>query len=183
MKYLGISGSLRGSSINSALLRVASQFVPESAHLAIYEGMAKIPLFNPDLESSVPSEVMRLRSTVDQADALIIASPEYAHGISGVMKNALDWLVSFEGFVAKPVALLNASPRAHHADSSLREVLRTMSARIVENASVSIPLLGSAMSEAELSESEELRRELSAVFEALGSAVVGSSDAPRLPFS
>jgi NAD(P)H-dependent FMN reductase len=74
--------------------------------------------------------------------ALLIASPEYAHGVSGAIKNALDWLVGFEPSVGKPVVVLNASPRAHHADDALRETLRTMSAVIVESASVSIPLLG-----------------------------------------
>jgi len=70
---------------------------------------------------------------------LLIASPEYAHGVTGVLKNALDWLVASERFFGKPVAVLNASPRAHHADASLREILRTMSANIVEAASVSVP--------------------------------------------
>ena len=140
-------------------------------------------MFNPDLESDVPGEVIRLRSTVDQADALIIASPEYAHGITGVMKNALDWLVSFEGFVGKPVALLNASPRAHHADAALREVLRTMSARIVEGASIAFPLLGSGMNEAEMMASKELRRTFNSVFVALADVVGGGSEAPTLPVS
>jgi len=81
---------------------------------------------------------------------LLIASPEYAHGVTGALKNALDWLVSFEPFANKPVALLNASPRAHHADASLREILKTMSAELVEPASISIPLLGSALTEDEI---------------------------------
>lgn len=183
MRYVGICGSLRGESINSMLLRVASGYAPLGSQLDMYEGMARLPLFNPDLESDTPGEVLRLRSVVDQADALVIASPEYAHGITGVMKNALDWLVSFEGFVGKPVALLNASPRAHHADTALREVLRTMSARIVEAASVSFPLLGSGMDEAQMIESRELRRALNQVFTALAEAVGGGSEAPSLPVS
>ena len=74
---------------------------------------------------------MAFRNAVGKASALIIASPEYAHGISGVSKNALDWLVSYEGFVDKPIALVNASPRARHAFDALHEVLRTMSANII----------------------------------------------------
>jgi len=75
------------------------------------------PLFNPDLEMSPPANVMTLYRAVVEADALLIASPEYAHGVSGPIKNALDWLVGFEPFAGKCVAVLNASPRAHHADA------------------------------------------------------------------
>src|SRR5262249_16472189 len=74
----------------------------------------------------------------------------YAHGISGVLKNALDWLVSYERFVALPVAVINTSPRAHHAYDSLLEVLQTMSATLVHEASISVPLLGGCITEAQM---------------------------------
>jgi NAD(P)H-dependent FMN reductase len=113
----------------------------------IFGGVGELPLFNPDLETSLPSQVTAFHAAVAEADALLFASPEYAHGVSGAIKNALDWLVSFEPFVGKPVAVLNASPRAQHADSALRETLKTMSAVIVEPASVSIQLLGTKLGE------------------------------------
>jgi chromate reductase, NAD(P)H dehydrogenase (quinone) len=147
MRVLGISGSLRKASINSALLRAASRLAPSSIELTVFSGIGDLPLFNPDLESRLPSQVLALHSAVANSDALLFASPEYAHGVTGAIKNALDWLVSFEPFVGKPVAVLNASPRAHHADSALRETLKTMSAIIVEPASVSIQLLGSKLDE------------------------------------
>ncbi len=115
--------------------------------LVIYGGVGDLPLFNPDLETSLPFHVVAFHAAVAEADALLFASPEYAHGVSGAIKNALDWLVSFEPFIGKPVAVLNASPRAQHADSALRETLKTMSAVIVETASVSIPLLGTKLGE------------------------------------
>ena len=93
------------------------------------------------------------------ADALIIASPEYAHGVSGAMKNALDWLVSFEPFVYKPVAVFNASPRAHHGDDALREILKTMPAIIVEPASIDIPLLSANLTATGIIEHVEYRRQ------------------------
>src|SRR5690349_11997273 len=105
----------------------------------MYPGLGTLPLFNPDLEADPPPAVREFRDAVGRADALIVASPEYAHGISGVLKNGLDWLVSFEGFIGKPVALVNTSPRAHHALDTLREVLQTMSARILPEASVTLP--------------------------------------------
>ncbi len=148
MKILAISGSLRAASINSALLRTAARLAPPGIEVRLCTVVGDLPLFNPDLEGQVlPSSVMRLQTDVAEADALLIASPEYAHGVTGTIKNLLDWLVSFEPFVDKPVAVINCSPRAHHADAALRETLKTMSAQILESASVSIPLLGTGIQE------------------------------------
>ena len=147
MKVLGISGSLRAASINSALLRAAQRLAPPETTLTIFPSVGELPLFNPDLEASPPAPVRALHAAVAASDALLIASPEYAHGVTGAIKNTLDWLVSFEPFVHKHVAVLNASPRAHHADAALRETLKTMSAVIVEEASISIPLLGAKLTE------------------------------------
>jgi NAD(P)H-dependent FMN reductase len=114
--------------------------------------------------------VTALRDAVAASDALLFASPEYAHGVTGVIKNTLDWLVSFEPFVDKPVAVLNASPRAHHADAALRETLKTMSAVIVEGASISIPLLGAHLTEEDMAQdpmvSPAIRGSLLALYEA-----------------
>jgi len=150
MKILGLSGSLRSVSINSALLRAATRLVPSYITMSFFDGLGELPLFNPDLEQSPQNIVTSFRSQVADADALLIASPEYAHGITGTMKNALDWLVSFEPVAEKPVAIFNASPRAHHADAALREVLRTMAMVIVERASITVPLVGSQINEEEI---------------------------------
>jgi chromate reductase, NAD(P)H dehydrogenase (quinone) len=147
MRLLGISGSLRKASINSALLRAAKRLAPPEIEFTVFGGVGDLPLFNPDLETTLPKEVLALHKAVANADALLFASPEYAHGITGAIKNTLDWLVSFEPFVGKHVAVLNASPRAHHADAALRETLKTMSAVIVESASIAIPLLGAKLDE------------------------------------
>jgi chromate reductase len=147
MKILALSGSLRSASINSALLRAASRLAPPEIAITLFDGLGDLPLFNPDREASPPGVVTYFRSQVADADALLIASPEYAHGVTGTVKNALDWLVSFEPFADKSVAVLNASPRAHHADAALREILRTMAAVIVEPASIIVPLLGTKLDE------------------------------------
>jgi chromate reductase len=147
MRILGISGSLRAASINSALVRAAARLAPPDVVLHVFHGVGDLPLFNPDLEARLPSPVIALHAAVAAADALLVASPEYAHGVTGSIKNTLDWLVSFEPFVGKPVAVINASTRAHHADAALRETLKTMSANIIEAASVSIPLLGAHLTE------------------------------------
>src|SRR5262245_51317788 len=116
MNVLAISGSLRAASVNAAFCRAASRLAPPGIVVTHFQGLGSLPLFNPDLEHRPLPMVEEFRAVVGAADALLIASPEYAHGISGVMKNALDWLVSYEGFIAKPVAVVNTSPRAHHAN-------------------------------------------------------------------
>lgn len=100
----------------------------------LYEGLGNLPLFNQDIESDEPRAVMQLQTAICRADAVLFASPEYAHGISGVLKNALDWMVSNGVLVGKPVALWNASPRASHALAALRETLKVMAVRLVEAA-------------------------------------------------
>ena len=147
MKILAISGSLRAASINSALLRATKELAPPGIIIDMYSEIGDLPLFNPDLESAIPVTVKRFRHQISEADALLIASPEYAHGVTGAIKNALDWLVSYGPFANKPVAILNASPRSQHADASLRETLKTMAAHIVEPASVTIPVLGAGLDE------------------------------------
>jgi len=147
MHILALCGSLRAASINAALLRTCARLAPQDMQISVWPGLADLPLFNPDLQAQTPGSVLALYQRVAAADALLIASPEYAHGVSGVIKNALDWLVSFEPFVNKPIAVLNASARARHADAALRETLVTMSANLVKPASITLPLLGSALTE------------------------------------
>src|SRR3546814_9004075 len=115
----------------------------------------------------MPAAVQHWRDAVAAADGLLICSPEYAHGVSGVMKNALDWLVSGPEFVGKPLALLNASTRAEYAPAQLAETLRTMSGIVVDAAMLSLPLLGGtrdARSEEHTSELQSLMRISYAVF-------------------
>lgn len=138
MKILALSGSLRANSINSALLRAAARLAPVELMVTVYHGLGDLPLFNPDIEGRSIESVTNFHAQVANADALLIASPEYAHGVTGTTKNALDWLVSFEPFTYKPVGIFNASPRAQHADAALREILKTMSAMVVEEASMTI---------------------------------------------
>jgi chromate reductase len=114
VQVLGVCGSLRAASINAALLRALRRLAPAGVRVSVTD-VGGLPLFNPDLETQLPPEVAAWHAAVTGADALVIASPEYAHGVSGPMKNALDWLVSFPPFAGKPVAVLNAAPRAQLA--------------------------------------------------------------------
>jgi NAD(P)H-dependent FMN reductase len=150
MKILALSGSLRAASINSAVLRTVRHLAPAAIEVRLFSELGDLPLYNPDLENAPPAVAQQLRNEVAAVDGLLIASPEYAHGVTGTIKNALDWLVAFEGFVDKPVAVLNATPRAHHADAALRETLITMSATLIEAASITLPLPSANIGEAEL---------------------------------
>lgn len=160
MKILALSGSLREKSYNKSAIEALSQVVPEGVEVSVFDGIRDLPLFNPDLEEERVPAVERFKGALGNSDGLVIASPEYAHGISGAMKNALDWLVSGEEFIRIPIMLINTSPRAHHAQEALREVVVTMSGSIVENACLSLPLLGSGLNSAEILQDAELSASL-----------------------
>jgi Spx/MgsR family transcriptional regulator len=143
VRILAISGSLRIASLNSALLRAVSCLAPSDVRVELFTELGNLPPFNPDIEISDLPPVANFHARLLEADGVIIASPEYAHGVTGVMKNALDWMVGSEAFINKPVALLNASPRATIAQASLKETLTVMSARVVEEASITLSIIGS----------------------------------------
>jgi NAD(P)H-dependent FMN reductase len=138
MTIVGISGSLRQHSSNAALLRAAARVAPAGVQVAMYEGLGELPHFNPDLDeegSAPPPPVAELRRLLIDADAVLISSPEYAHGVPGALKNMLDWLVSTGELVGKRVALLNASPvGGGYAQAALLETLRTMNWNVVDDA-------------------------------------------------
>lgn len=142
MRILAIAGSLRARSTNLIVLQAARQLAPTGMEILVFEGLGDLPLFNPDREEESLPSVAALRAAVGEADGLLICSPEYARGVSAVLKNALEWLVSGPEFPDKPVAVINASQRSTDADGQLRLILRTMSARLIEPASVTIPMLG-----------------------------------------
>ena len=145
IRILAISGSLRQASANTALLEAAAQVAGGVARVTIYRGLALLPPFNPDLESSaVPGPVAAFRAALDACDAVLISSPEYAHGVPGVLKNALDWIVGSGELMGKPVAVVNASPHTTRAWASLSDTLTMMSARIIVGASIVVPVQGAA---------------------------------------
>ena len=150
MKLLAISGSLRRVSSNTTLLRAACLLAPPNVSIELYEGLSDLPHFNPDLEADgiAPPAVADLRARMQAADGVLICSPEYAHGVPGVLKNALDWLVGSGETLNKPFALLNASPRSTYAQAALAEILTTMAANVIAEASVAVPLGGTNLDEA-----------------------------------
>jgi chromate reductase, NAD(P)H dehydrogenase (quinone) len=157
MRILAICGSLRAHSSNRAALEAARLLAPPPMAITLFEGLATLPYFNPDVEAEAPpAPVLAWREAIGQADALLICSPEYARGVAGVLKNALDWLVGAFEFPDKPVAVINASQRAVHADAALRLTLETMSAQLVAEASITLPLLGRNLDAAGIAADPEL---------------------------
>jgi chromate reductase len=145
MKIVGISGSLRAGSSNAALLRAAAALAPAGMELILYLDVGRLPHFNPDHDGVgdvAPPAVAELRALLATADGVLISSPEYAHGVPGSLKNALDWIVSSGELTDKPVVLVNASPSGgEFAQPALIEILRTMSARVLADASLVAPFV------------------------------------------
>jgi chromate reductase, NAD(P)H dehydrogenase (quinone) len=141
MLLFAISGSLRTNSANTAVLQAASLIAPPVVEITLYDGLGQLPHFNPDLDGDgVAPAVTDFRRRVQQADGVIFSVPEYAHGVPGTLKNALDWLVGSGEFVDKPVALFNASSRGAYAQAQLTETLTVMTARVLPG--VTLPLTG-----------------------------------------
>lgn len=146
VRILAISGSLRKASSNSALVSAVARLAPDWVDVSVYRELESLPPFNPDLDgASAPPPVIRFRAALQACDAVLISSPEYAHGVPGVLKNALDWVVSSGELADKPIALINTSARATHAWASLAETLAVMSAYVVLDASITIPLAGRSL--------------------------------------
>ena len=159
MKFLALSGSLRKASYNTAAIKALKELAPSHIKITM-GGIGNLPLFNPDREGENIPALEKLKQSIKESSGLIIASPEYAHGISGPLKNALDWLVSGVEFPYMPVMLINTSPRASHAQEALKEVLTTMSANIFENSYISIPLLSSALDSSGIVANQEIGKAL-----------------------
>jgi NAD(P)H-dependent FMN reductase len=119
----------------------------------------------------LPAAVMRFRARVAAADAMLISTPEYAHGVPGSLKNALDWLVSGSEIPYKPVGLVNASPRSRHAQASLAETLRTMSAILAPPEPTEVPIAGRPLDAAAIAAMPELAERLRAAIQAVVDAV------------
>ena len=142
-QFLAISGSVRAASTNTALLAALARNAPGDCEIVLYDGMARLPVFNPDDEGErTPDEAARVIEAVSAADGVIVSCPEYAHGVPGGLKNVLDWLVSREAAVGKPAMLAHASPRSAYARAALAEIMRTMSFSLYEGEALEISLIG-----------------------------------------
>ena len=133
LTFLAISGSLRGMSSNATLLGAAARLAGAKVRVVFGAGIGDLPHFNPDLDgegTEPPPAVALFRAQIREADAILISSPEYIHGVPGSLKNALDWTASTGDFMGKPVALINASATSSHAQAALLETLTVLMAEV-----------------------------------------------------
>lgn len=142
MKILALSGSARRLSTNTALLRALEEIAPADIALSTYAGLGGLPVFSPDLEDlPLPDSVVHFKRCIEACDGILISSPEYARGIPGGLKNAIDWLVSGDLVIAKPIALVHASHRGDDMLAALRLVLSTISSRFNEELFLRFPFM------------------------------------------
>jgi NAD(P)H-dependent FMN reductase len=148
-KILAISGSTRAESTNLKLIRAIGVLSSAFFEITIYNDLASLPHFNPDhdKETSVPNKaVANLRRLISEADGVLICTPEYAMGVPGSLKNAIDWTVSSAEFSHKPTALITASSLGQKGHASLIETLKIIEAKITEETQLLIPFIKTKMS-------------------------------------
>ena len=145
IKILGISGSLRTNSSATSVLKQAASLLPVNTIFQLYDGLGQLPHFDDSLE--IPAEVIQFRQLITEADAVLICTPEYAFGVPGSLKNALDWTVGSGEFVNKPVAVITAASVGKNAHASLLLTLSAISANVAEDAKLLIPFIRAKLNE------------------------------------
>lgn len=132
IKILAIPGSLRGNSSSNLILKEVISLAPAGVLIETYEGVGALPHFNDPAEG--PDIVIEFRQKIKDADAILICTPEYAFGIPGSLKNALDWTVSSGDFVDKPVGLITASSQGEKGHAAMLLVLTAISCKVIDEA-------------------------------------------------
>ena len=132
-KILAISGSTRANSTNLSYIKAIAALANDFFEIKMFESLSGIPHFNPDLDTDdPPTQVIAYRNQLKAADGILICTPEYAMGVPGALKNAIDWTVTSMEFSHKPVALITASSIGEKAHQSLLDTLKIIEANITE---------------------------------------------------
>ena len=174
ISILAVSGSLRSNSSNTFILKAIIAMVPVHVHIYMYNGIGDLPHFNPEIEHDQLAAVENWRKHVQAADGVIICTPEYAFGVPGVLKNALDWLVGSGELNGKPVAAISASPLATGGDkalSSLENTLTALGTLKSERTLLRIPFIPKKLDAAGILTDEVTRQQLNDVLNALLDAI------------
>jgi len=142
MKVIAISGSMRANSSNTFLLKAIADLAKPELDIQIASGLNEFPIFSPDSEGhNTPDIIDLFAASLADSDGVMISCPEYVRAIPGGLKNAIDWLVSRQELIHKPIALVHASHRGDDMLRSLRIVLETVSDNFCASCFVRIPLI------------------------------------------
>lgn len=153
---LSISESVRNSSSNLNLIKAISVLSADTFSIDIYGGLVRLPPFNPDCDGeNIAEEVIEFRRKLKDADGVLICTPEYAMGVPGVLKNALDWTVSSMDFSGKPLALITASVTGEKAHASLLETFYVIEAKMTPNTQLLVSFVESKVNDAGVVTDEE----------------------------
>jgi chromate reductase len=158
-KILAISGSTRQNSTNLNLIKAISNLFEEKLTIKIFQGLSDIPHFNPDLDAAdPPKNVLVFRKQLKEADGILICTPEYAMGVPGTLKNAIDWTVSSMEFSHKPVALITASSSGQKAHHSLLETLKVIESEIPASSQLLISFVKTKIKDDKITDADTLEK-------------------------
>jgi len=169
INLIAVSGSLRATSSNTLLIQEIQKWVPSNVELTMYQQLATLPAFDDSVE---PSEsVIAWRRLLAEADGVLICSPEYAFGIPGALKNAIDWTVGSGELVNKPLALITAASSGDKAHAAWLKIFSALSSSIPTNGALLIPFIRTKFNEkGEVSDAatkESVLRVLQALIQAI----------------
>jgi chromate reductase, NAD(P)H dehydrogenase (quinone) len=146
-KVVAISGSTRENATNHHFIKAIADLFKEQLDITVFDSIANLPHFNPDDGDNVALEVADFRKQLKEADGILICTPEYAHGVPGSLKNAIDWTVSTSEFSQKPTVLITASTDGRYGHQSLLETLKVMEAKNVDHLQLMIPFAKTKINE------------------------------------
>lgn len=171
IKILALSGSLRETSSNNTILKLISGMVPENVEFTLYKGLASIPAFD-----EIDNEpVTQFRQLIRQADGVLICTPEYAFGVPGALKNALDWTVSSGDFDQKPVALITASSVGDKGHAALLNTLSALGTEMVEEGKLLISFIRAKLKDGQFADNQT-EKAVNRVIQALISSIEGRKE-------
>ena len=173
---LTLSGSLREGSVNQLLIDAAVDLAPVNYSFTHYRKTGLIPHFNAGLKDNI-DEVIQFRKEIRKSDAILICTPEYAFGIPGTLKNALDWLVSEGELYQKAVAIISASPLATggiHAFNDLERTLQAQQAMMSESCKLQVPVIHIKMNAEGIISDEELIKDLTNLWSGMEELIIQS---------
>ena len=165
-KIFALIGSTRHNSSNLQLVKAIRDWTQQEFSFTIFEGLASLPHFNPDIDPA-PGTIIQFRNAIREVDAVLICTPEYAMGVPGSLKNAIDWTVSSMEFSHKPVALITASTSGLKGHQSLLETLKVIEANITDETQLIVSHIKAKMDSNGNMVHEETVQKIRAVMNAL----------------